>query len=127
MGGMLPPIPPRRGTYANAQLVRSDDGGLGLEYTIKTPDDLRAEIESYVLRDRRANAQNLALWLVESYRAYIRNHRCDPAIIRRPFHMKAHDVPHVVQEMRRRGWVVYWRDRYMQTLYVAPADAKFRR
>lgn len=127
MGGMLPPVSTRRGIYANAQLVRSADGGFGLEYTIKTPRDIRAEIESNVLKYRRINAQNFAHWLVESYRVYIQNSKCDPAVIDRPFGLTAADLPAVVEVMRQRGWLVYWRDRYMRKLYVAPAARKFRR
>lgn len=126
MGGILPPVPPFGGTYANGQLVRSVNGGLKMEYTIKSPKDLHAEIEKYVLRNRRANANTYAHWLVESYRTYIRTVGRDPAIIDRPFRLTAADLPFVVEVMRRRGWSVYWTDQYMQKLYVVPLGRRHR-
>jgi len=127
MFGSPPKLLSRLETYASAQVVRSPQGGLSMEYTIKTPRDIRAEIESNVLRYRRINAQNFAHWLVESYRVYIQRGKCDPAVIDRPFGLTEADLPAVVHVMRQRGWLLYWRDRQMRKLYVAPASRKFRR
>ena len=126
MGGNLPLVPPFGRTYADAQVVRTADGGLRIEYMLNTPKDLHEEIEKYVLQDRRANAWNYAHWLIQSYRTYIRTVGRDPAIIDKPFGLTATELPFVVKVMRQCGWLVYWTDQRIRKLYVVPAGKKHR-